>query len=73
MPKSRLRKNHKQKVKARNARVKIEQKKFEKQYMDAMTKRIQELESTFSGMSETEETTQETTIIEEPQVTESGQ
>ena len=73
MPKSRVRKNHKQKVKARNARLKIEQKKFEKQYMEAMTKKIQELESQFSGMSETEETTQETTTIEEPQVTESGQ
>ena len=72
MPKSRLRKNHKQKVKARNARVKIEQKKFEKQYMEAMTKKIQELESTFSGMSETEETTQDETIVNETQVTEQG-
>jgi hypothetical protein len=55
MPKSRVRKNHKQKVKARNERLKAAQKKFEKQYMAALEEQFKQLESKFSGMSETEE------------------
>jgi hypothetical protein len=55
MPKSRQRKNHKQKVKARNERLKAAQKKFEKQYMEALEEQFKQLESKFSGMSETEE------------------
>jgi hypothetical protein len=55
MPKSRQRKNHKQKVKARNERLKAAQKKLEKQYMTALEEQFKQLESKFSGMSETEE------------------
>ena len=55
MPKSRQRKNHKQKVKARNERLKAAQKKLEKQYMAALEEQFKQLDSKFSGMSETEE------------------
>ena len=55
MPKSRQRKNHKQKVKARNDRLKAAQKKFEKQYMTALEEQFKQFESKISGMSETEE------------------
>ena len=65
MPKSRQRKNHKQKVKARNERVKIEQKKFEKQYMEMMTKKLEELQGTFSGLSENEQTAEVVETIPE--------
>ena len=65
MPKSRNRKNHKQKVKARNERVKIEQKKFEKQYMEMMSKKLEELQGSFSGLSENEETAEVVETIPE--------
>ena len=65
MPKSRQRKNHKQKVKARNERVKIEQKKFEKQYMEMMSKKLEELQGSFSGLSENEETAEVVETIPE--------
>ena len=55
MPKSRQRKNHKQKVKARNERLKAAQRKFEKQYMVALEEQFKQFESKISGMSETEE------------------
>lgn len=55
MPKSRQRKNHKQKVKARNERLKAAQRKFEKQYMAALEEQFKQFESKISGMSETEE------------------
>jgi hypothetical protein len=59
MPKSRQRKNHKQKVKARNERLKIAQKKFEKQYMTALEEQFKQFESQYSGLTETEPTTEE--------------
>jgi len=64
MPKSRVRKNHKQKVQARNAKLAIQSKKFEKEYLEMMTKQLQNLESKFSGLTEetnSTETTQEQT------------
>jgi peptidoglycan hydrolase CwlO-like protein len=59
MPKSRVRKNHKQKVKARNERLKAAQKKFEKQYMTALEEQFKQFESLYSGLTETEQTTEE--------------
>ena len=52
MPKSRQRKNHKQKVKNRNNVLKGVRRKMEAQYTEMMTQKLSELQSQFSGMSE---------------------
>ena len=65
MPKSRNRKNHKQKVKNRNNVLKGVRRKMEAQYTEMMTQKLAELQSQFSGMSETETT-------EEPQFDSAG-
>ncbi len=56
MPKSRNRKNHKQKVKARSQRIQGLRKKMEKEYTEMLTKRFEEMQSQMSGMTETETT-----------------
>lgn len=58
MPKSRNRKNHKQKVKARNQRIQGIQKKMEKQYTEMLTQKFAEMQSQLSGMTEQSETTE---------------
>jgi hypothetical protein len=62
MPKSRQRKNHKQKVKNRNNVLKGVRRKMEAQYTEMMTQKLSELQSQMSAMTETEST--EGTIAE---------
>jgi 5-bromo-4-chloroindolyl phosphate hydrolysis protein len=62
MPKSRQRKNHKQKVKNRNNVLKGVRRKMEAQYTEMMTQKLSELQSQMSAMAETEST--EGTIAE---------
>ena len=52
MPKSRVRKNHKEKVKARNIKRAIDKKKFEKEYNDLLEKQLQEYKTRMSAMTE---------------------
>jgi hypothetical protein len=56
MPKSRQRKNHKQKVENRNNLLKGTRRKMEKEYTEMLTKRFEEMQSQMSGMTETETT-----------------
>jgi 5-bromo-4-chloroindolyl phosphate hydrolysis protein len=56
MPKSRQRKNHKQKVKNRNNVLKGVRRKMEAQYTEMMTQKLSELQSQMSAMTETEST-----------------
>ncbi len=56
MPKSRNRKNHKQKVENRNNLLKGVRRKMEKEYIEMLTKRFEEMQSQMSGMTETETT-----------------
>jgi hypothetical protein len=56
MPKSRNRKNHKQKVENRNNLLKGVRRKMEKEYTEMLTKRFEEMQSQMSGMTETETT-----------------
>jgi len=62
MPKSRNRKNHKQKVENRNNLLKGVRRKMEKEYTEMLTKRFEEMQNQMSGMSETTETTEGITI-----------
>lgn len=52
MPKSRLRKKHKQKADARKTRLSIEKSKFEKQYTEMMEKQLQEYKNQMSAVTE---------------------
>lgn len=52
MPKSRVRKNHKQKVKARNMRITASRKKFEKEYTEMLEKQLQAYQEQMSAMTE---------------------
>ena len=52
MPKSRQRKNHKQKVQARNQKIKVMQKKYQQAMQTEMMKYLEKL----SGMTETQST-----------------
>jgi len=52
MPKSRVRKNHKQKVKARNIKRAIDKKKFEKEYTELLEKQLQEYQNQMSAVTE---------------------
>ena len=52
MPKSRQRKNHKQKVKARNQRIQGERKKYQAAMQSEMMKYLEKL----SGLTETQST-----------------
>ena len=56
MPKSRNRKNHKQKVENRNNLLKGIRRKMEKEYTEMLTKKFEEIQSQMSGMTETETT-----------------
>ena len=60
MPKSRNRKNHKQKVINRNNLLKGIRRKMEAQYTEMMTQKLAELQEQFSAMTENEKT-EETT------------
>lgn len=57
MPKSRNRKDHKQKVQNRNNMIKGIRRKMEKEYTDMLSKKFEEMQSQMSAMSETEEAT----------------
>jgi hypothetical protein len=57
MPKSRNRKDHKQKVQNRNNVIKGIRRKMEKEYTDMLSKKFEEMQSQMSAMSETEEAT----------------
>jgi len=66
MPKSRNRKNHKQKVKNRNNVLKGIRRKMEKDYTEMMSKKFEELQNQMSGMTESqnsEESTYDSTEI----------
>jgi gas vesicle protein len=52
MPKSRQRKNHKQKVENRNNLVKGIRRKMEKEYTEIMEKQLQEYQDKMSAMTE---------------------
>jgi gas vesicle protein len=52
MPKSRQRKNHKQKVENRNNLVKGIRRKMEKEYTEMMEKQLQEYQDKMSAMTE---------------------
>ena len=54
MPKSRQRKNHKQKSLARTKRVKTEQEKFQKEYQAKMMEQIEKLREKFENEKEQE-------------------
>ena len=57
MPKSRNRKNHKQKVKNRNNVLKGTRRKMEKEYTDMLSQKFTEMQNQMSGMSDVEEAT----------------
>ena len=52
MPKSRQRKNHKQKVENRNNLLKGIRRKMEKEYTEMMEKQLQEYQDKMSAMTE---------------------
>lgn len=52
MPKSRLRKNHKQKVENRNNLLKGIRRKMEKEYTEMIEKQLQEYQDKMSAMTE---------------------
>lgn len=52
MPKSRVRKNHKQKVENRNNLLKGIRRKMEKEYTEMMEKQLQEYQDKMSAMTE---------------------
>jgi hypothetical protein len=57
MPKSRNRKNHKQKVINRNNLIKGMRRKMEAEYTEMLSKRLEEMKSEMSAMTEVEEAT----------------
>jgi hypothetical protein len=57
MPKSRNRKNHKQKVQNRNNVIKGIRRKMETEYTEMLSKKFAEMQSQMSGMSDVEEAT----------------
>ena len=65
MPKSRQRKNHKQKSLARTKRVKAEQKKFEKEYQAKMMEQINKLKEEYEKAQENDENTSEVVDVEQ--------
>ena len=52
MPKSRLRKNHKQKVENRNNLLKGIRRKMEKEYTEMLEKQLQQYQEQMSAMTE---------------------
>jgi hypothetical protein len=57
MPKSRNRKNHKQKVQNRNNVIKGIRRKMETEYTEMLSKKFEEMQSEMSAMTEVEEAT----------------
>jgi hypothetical protein len=57
MPKSRNRKNHKQKVQNRNNVIKGIRRKMETEYTEMISKKFAEMQSEMSAMTEVEEDT----------------
>jgi hypothetical protein len=57
MPKSRNRKNHKQKVQNRNNVIKGIRRKMETEYTEMLSKKFAEMQSEMSAMTEVEEAT----------------
>jgi len=52
MPKSRNRKQHKQKLAVRNEKIKAQQKKMQKEYMKMFESQMEQLKAKFSGETE---------------------
>jgi len=52
MPKSRNRKQHKQKLAVRNEKIKAQQKKMQKEYMKMFESQMEQLKTKFSGETE---------------------
>ncbi len=69
MPKSRQRKNHKQKSQARTKRVKAEQAKFQKEYQAKMMEQINKLKEEYEKAKEQEVTDRTSEVVEAEQVT----
>ncbi len=68
MPKSRQRKNHKQKSQARTKRVKAEQAKFQKEYQAKMMEQISKLKEEYEKAKEQEVTDRTSEVVEAEQV-----
>ena len=68
MPKSRQRKNHKQKSLARTKRVKAEQKKFEKEYQAKMMEQINKSKEEYEKAKEQEVLDRTSEVVEAEQV-----
>jgi exonuclease VII large subunit len=68
MPKSRQRKNHKQKSQARTKRVKAEQAKFQKEYQAKMMEQINKLKEEYEKAKEQEVLDRTSEVVEAEQV-----
>ena len=68
MPKSRQRKNHKQKSLARTKRVKAEQAKFQKEYQAKMMEQINKLKEEYEKAKEQEVLDRTSEVVEAEQV-----
>lgn len=68
MPKSKQRKNHKQKSQARTKRVKAEQAKFQKEYQAKMMEQINKLKEEYEKAKEQEVTDRTSEVVEAEQV-----
>lgn len=53
-------KEHRKRVAKRNERLKAGKKKFEKEYQELLTQKFKEMQEKYSGVTGTEETTNET-------------
>lgn len=68
MPKSKQRKNHKQKSQARTKRVKAEQAKFQKEYQAKMMEQINKLKEEYEKAKEQEVLDRTSEVVEAEQV-----
>lgn len=68
MPKSKQRKNHKQKSLARTKRVKAEQAKFQKEYQAKMMEQINKLKEEYEKAKEQEVLDRTSEVVEAEQV-----
>jgi hypothetical protein len=68
MPKSKQRKNHKQKSQARTKRVKAEQTKFQKEYQAKMMEQIGKLKEEYEKAKEQEVLDRTSEVVESEQV-----
>jgi hypothetical protein len=68
MPKSKQRKNHKQKSQARTKRVKAEQTKFQKEYQTKMMEQISKLKEEYEKAKEQEVLDRTSEVVESEQV-----